>query len=104
MIFLNLEIKAKIKNYRFNMEGYELVDKAMNVGYRMLLGEEITYEPNDSDKVEDMVFIPDPTISEFELAEDLLEYFIEEEEYEKCANIRDIINLKKTINRLYEQK
>ena len=27
------------------MEGYELVDKAMNVGYRMLLGEEITYEP-----------------------------------------------------------
>jgi hypothetical protein len=55
------------------MEGYELVDKAMNVGYRMLLGEEITYEPNDSDKVEDMVFIPDPTISEFELAEDLLE-------------------------------
>ena len=65
----------KIKNYRFNMEGYELVDKAMNVGYRMLLGEEITYEPNDSDKVEDMVFIPDPTISEFELAEDLLEYF-----------------------------
>ena len=104
MIFLNLEIKTKIKNYRFNMEGYELVDKAMNVGYRMLLGEEITYEPNDSDKVEDMVFIPDPTISEFELAEDLLEYFIEEEEYEKCANIRDIINLKKTINRLYEQK
>ena len=26
------------------MEGYELVDKAMNVGYRMLLGEEITYD------------------------------------------------------------
>lgn len=104
MIFLNLEIKMKIKNYRFNMEGYELVDKAMNVGYRMLLGEEITYEPNDSDKVEDMVFIPDPTQSEMELANDLLEYFIEEEEYEKCANIRDIINLKKTINRLYEQE
>jgi len=100
MIFLNLEIKTKIKNYRFNMEGYELVDKAMNVGYRMLLGEEITYEPNDSDKVEDMVFIPDPTISEMELAEDLLEYFTEEEEYEKCANIRDIISLKKVINKL----
>jgi hypothetical protein len=104
MIFLNLEIRMKINHYRFNMEGYELVDKAMNVGYRMLLGEEITYEPNDSDEVEDMVFIPDPTQSEMELAEDLLEYFIEEEEYEKCANIRDIINLKKTINRLYEQK
>ena len=100
MIFLNLEIKTKIKNYRFNMEGYELVDKAMNVGYRMLLGEEITYEPNDSDKVEDMVFIPDPTISEMELAEDLLEYFTEEEEYEKCANIRDVMNLNKVIKSL----
>ena len=54
------------------MEGYELVDKAMNVGSRMLLGDAITYEPNDSDEVEDMVFIPDPTISEMELAEDLL--------------------------------
>ena len=104
MIFLNLEIRQMINPYRFNMEGYELVDKAMNIGYRMLIGEDIDYEPNDSDKVEDMVFIPDPTISEMELAEDLLEYFIEEEEYEKCANIRDIINLKKTINKLYEQR
>ena len=104
MIFLNLETRQMINPYRFNMEGYELVAKAMNIGYRMLLGEDIDYEPNDSDKVEDMVFIPDPTISEMELAEDLLEYFIEEEEYEKCANIRDIINLKKTINKLYEQR
>ena len=64
------------------------------------LGEDITYEPNDSDEVEDMVFIPDPTQSEMELAEDLLEYFVEEEEYEKCANIRDIIKLKKVINKL----
>ena len=82
------------------MEGHELVDKAMNVGYRMLLGEDIDFEPNDSNKVEDMIFIPDPTITEMELAEDLLEYFIEEEEYEKCANIRDIINLKKSLKKL----
>ena len=81
----------KIKNYRFNMEGYELVDKAMNVGYRMLLGEEITYEPNDSDKVEDMVFIPDPTQSEMELANDLLEYFIEEEEYESVLTLEILL-------------
>ena len=82
------------------MEGHELVDKAMNVGYRMLLGEDIDFEPNDSDEVEDMIFIPDPTITEMELAEDLLEYFTEEEEYEKCANIRDIINLKKSLKKL----
>ena len=85
------------------MEGYELVDKAMNVGYRMLLGEDIDFEPNDSNEVEDMIFIPDPTITEMELAEDLLEYFIEEEEYEKCANIRDIIKLNKSIKTILKQ-
>ncbi len=82
------------------MEGYELVDKAMNIGYKMLLGEDIKFEANDSNEVEDMIFIPDPEQSEMELAEDLLEYFIEEEEYEKCANIRDVINLKNVINKL----
>ena len=85
------------------MEGHELVDKAMNVGYRMLLGEYIDFEPNDSNEVEDMIFIPDPTITEMELAEDLLEYFIEEEEYEKCANIRDIIKLNKSIKTILKQ-
>ena len=100
MIFLNPLVRIKINHYRFNMEGYELVDKAMNVGYRMLLGEDIDFEPNDSDEVEDMIFIPDPTITEMELAEDVLEYFTEEEEYEKCANIRDIINLKKSLKKL----
>jgi hypothetical protein len=77
------------------MEGYELVDKAMNVGYNMLMGNDIKFEPNDSNEVEDMIFIPDPEITESELAEDLLEYFINEEEYEKCANIRDVIKLLK---------
>ena len=85
------------------MEGHELVNKAMNVGYRMLLGEDIDFEPNDSNEVEDMIFIPDPTITEMELAEDLLEYFIEEEEYEKCANIRDIIKLNKSIKTILKQ-
>ena len=85
------------------MEGHELVDKAMNVGYRMLLGEDIDFEPNDSNEVEDMIFIPDPTMTEMELAEDLLEYFIEEEEYEKCANIRDIIKLNKSIKTILKQ-
>lgn len=92
----------KIKNYRFNMEGAELLHKAMNVGYRMLLGYETPFVPNDSEEVEDMILIPDPEQTELEMAEDLLEYFIIEEDYEKCANIRDIIKLKKTIERLYE--
>ena len=82
------------------MEGYELVDKAMNVGYKMLMGMETPFEPNNSNKVEDMIFIPDPELSENELAEELMEYFIDTQEYEKCANIRDIISLKKVINKL----
>ena len=79
------------------MPELEILDKAMNVGYNMLMGNDIKFEPNDSNEVEDMIFIPDPEQTEMELAEDLLEYFIAEEEYEKCANIRDVINLKKTI-------
>ena len=86
--------------YMTNMEEYNLLDKAMNIGYKMLMGEETPFEPNDSDEIEDMIFIPDPEQSELELAEDLIEYFINEEEYEKCVNIRDIVNLKKVINKL----
>ena len=34
------------------MEGAELLHKAMNVGYNMLLGKETPFVPNDSDEVE----------------------------------------------------
>ena len=80
------------------MEGEELLDKAMNVGYNMLLGKDKPFEPNDSDEMEDMIFIPDPEITELEMAEDLLEYFESTEEYEKCANIKSIINNIKILN------
>ena len=45
-----------------------------------------------------MIFIPDPELTELEMANDLLEYFESTEEYEKCANIKSIINLNKTID------
>ena len=80
------------------MQELELLDKAMNVGYNMLLGKDKPFEPTDSDKIEDMIFIPDTEITELEMAEDLLEYFESTEEYEKCANIKSIINLNKTID------
>ncbi len=82
------------------MEGYELVNKAMNVGYKIIMGDTISFEPSDSNEVEDMIFIPDPEQDKYELAQDLLEYFIETEEYEKCANIRDAMRLEKVINKL----
>ena len=80
------------------MQELELLDKAMNVGYDMLLGKDKPFEPNDSDEIEDMIFIPDPEISELEISEDLLEYFESTEEYEKCANIKAIIKNIKTLN------
>jgi hypothetical protein len=46
-----------------------------------------------------MIFIPDPEISELEMASDLLEYFESTEEYEKCTNIKNIIKLNKIINK-----
>tara|TARA_B110000503_G_scaffold8528_1_gene11601 strand:+ start:404 stop:655 length:252 start_codon:yes stop_codon:yes gene_type:complete len=80
------------------MKELELLDKAMNVAYNMLLGKDKPFEPNDSDEIEDMIFIPDPEITELEMAADLLEYFESTEEYEKCANIKSIINNIKILN------
>ena len=82
------------------MEELKLLDKAMNVGYNMLLGKDKPFEPNDSDEIEDMIFIPDPEITELEMAEDLLGYFESTEEYEKCANVRDAIKSINVINKL----
>jgi hypothetical protein len=81
------------------MEGQILLGKAMDISYKMLMGEDIEFEPNDSNKIEDMIFIPDPEISELEMASDLLEYFESTEEYEKCTNIKNIIKLNKIINK-----
>tara|TARA_Y100000114_G_scaffold80656_1_gene74328 strand:+ start:228 stop:482 length:255 start_codon:yes stop_codon:yes gene_type:complete len=80
------------------MEGHLLLDKAMNVGYKFILGLESIYE--SIDETEEMVFIPDPEISEEELADELIEYFLETQEYEKCANIKSVMDLKKVINKL----
>ena len=82
------------------MQELGLLDKAMNVGYDMLMGKDTPFEANDSNKIEDMIFIPDPELTELELAEDLLEYFESTEEYEKCANIRDAIKSINVINKL----
>ena len=98
MIFLNPEIKTKIKIYRFNMEGYELLDDYMNIGYKFIMGDEAIY--NEIKRNSDIVLIPDPELSEFELANELIEYFEDHEEYEKCADIQNVIKLKKVINKL----
>ena len=50
-----------------------------------------------------MIFIPDPELNEEELANELIEYFIAEEDYEKCANIRDVMKLNKSIKTILKQ-
>tara|TARA_Y100000389_G_C17188322_1_gene377539 strand:- start:299 stop:550 length:252 start_codon:yes stop_codon:yes gene_type:complete len=82
------------------MKELELLDKAMNVGYNMLLGKDKPFEPNNSNEIEDMIFIPDPEITELEMANDLLEYFESTEEYEKCIDIKSAINNINTVNSL----
>ena len=82
------------------MQELELLDKAMNVGYNMLLGKDKPFEPNDSNEIEDMIFIPDPELTTDELTEELIEYFESTEEYEKCANLRDSLQLTKVLNQL----
>lgn len=74
------------------MDGYDMLDKAMNVGYDVLVGNDITIEPNDSNEVEDMIFVPDPELTKEELAMECIEYFESIEEYEKCAQIIKSIN------------
>ena len=100
MIFQNPLVRIRINHYLFNMEGENLLHKAMNVGYNMLIGIETPFEPNDSDEIEDMIFIPDPELNEVELVNELIEYFAEHEEYEKCVNIRNIINLNKMLSKI----
>jgi|TARA_Y100000361_G_scaffold145736_1_gene155334 hypothetical protein len=80
------------------MEGSEMLDKAMNSGYKFLMGDDSIFEKIE--ETDEMIFIPDPEMDDYELADDLIEYFIDTEEYEKCANIRDMISLKKMINKL----
>jgi|TARA_R100001163_G_C5006172_1_gene153638 hypothetical protein len=80
------------------MEGSEMLDKAMNSGYKFLMGDDSIFETIE--ETDEMIFIPDPEMDDYELANDLLEYFIETEEYEKCANIRDIIKLNKILKKL----
>tara|TARA_R110001592_G_scaffold34653_2_gene118911 strand:- start:4092 stop:4343 length:252 start_codon:yes stop_codon:yes gene_type:complete len=82
------------------MKELELLDKAMNVGYNMLLGKDEPFEPTDSNEIEDMIFIPDPEITELEMSNDLLEYFESTEEYEKCINVKLAISNINAINNL----
>ena len=80
----------------------KLVDLAMNNAYAMLVGNKSIDELLDEDK--EMVLVPDPEISDEELSEDLIEYFITTEEYEKCAKIKDLMSFRNMIDNILNTK
>jgi len=84
------------------LDDYELVDLAMNNAYDVLIGDKSIDEICDSDA--EMIFLPDPEISDEILSEDLIEYFITTEEYEKCAKIKDLMKFRKILNKIINPK
>jgi len=80
----------------------EMVDLAMNNAYAMLVGSKSIDELLDEDK--EMVLVPDPDITDEELSEDLIEYFITTEEYEKCAKIKDLMSFRRMIDNILNSK
>ena len=80
----------------------ELVDLAMNNAYAMLVGNKSIDELLDEE--EEMVLVPDPEITDEELSEDLIEYFITTEEYEKCAKIKDLMSFRNMIDNILNTK
>jgi hypothetical protein len=80
----------------------ELVDLAMNNAYAMLVGNKSIDDLLDEE--EEMVLVPDPEISDEELSEDLIEYFITTEEYEKCAKIKDLMSFRNMIDNILNTK
>ena len=80
----------------------ELVDLAMNNAYAMLVGNKTIDDLLDDQ--EEMVLVPDPEITDEELSEDLIEYFITTEEYEKCAKIKNLMSFRRMIDNILNSK
>ena len=84
------------------LDDHELVDLAMNSAYDVLIGNKTMDEIMDQDA--EMIFVPDPEISDEIMSEDLIEYFITTEEYEKCAKIKDLMTFRKIKNKIINPK
>ena len=80
------------------LDDHELVDLAMNSAYDVLIGNKSIDEIMEQDA--EMIFVPDPEVSDEIMSEDLIEYFITTEEYEKCAKIKDLMKFRKILNNI----
>ena len=80
------------------LKDIDLLDLAMNNAYNILIGDKSMEEVMNQDS--EIILLPDPEISDEELSEDLIEYFITTEEYEKCSEIRDIIKFRTMVDNI----
>tara|TARA_R110002060_G_scaffold76930_1_gene87848 strand:- start:238 stop:495 length:258 start_codon:yes stop_codon:yes gene_type:complete len=80
------------------LDDIEIVDLAMNNAYNVLIGNKSIDDILEQDA--EMILIPDPEITDEELSEDLIEYFITTEEYEKCSEIRNMIKFRTMIDNI----
>jgi len=68
----------------------EILDLANNNSYQLLTGEKTLDEILGRGKDQSFVSMPDETPNSEDLLQ-MIKYFIETEEYEKCAKLRDIL-------------
>lgn len=80
------------------LKDIDLLDLAMNNAYNVFIGDKSMEDVINQDS--EIILIPDPDLSDEELSEDLIEYFISTEEYEKCSEIRDMIKFRKMVENI----
>lgn len=78
---------------------YMLLDKAFRNSFKIIVGKTtLNFILKETDNIQGVILAHDPespldTARNWDSMQNMMDYFIEEEEYEKCAKIRDIMNL-----------
>jgi hypothetical protein len=78
---------------------YILLDKAFRNSFDIIVGKTtLKFILKETDNIQAVILAHDPespldTQRNWDSLQNMMDYFIEEEEYEKCAKIRDIMNL-----------
>ena len=86
---------------------YLLLDKAFRTSFNIIVGR--TTLKFILKETEGVILAHDPdspldTDRNLDSLQNMMDYFIEEEEYEKCAKVRDILNLFNEKNRVKEEE
>ena len=80
------------------LKDIDLLDLAMNNAYNILMGDKSMEDVINQDS--EIILMLDPDLSDEELSEDLIEYFISTEEYEKCSEIKDMTKFRTMVDNI----